>query len=197
MKKFLMIVLFLVSAVSLLAACAGNDVSPPQPEPPGHSIGTELNPPVTAEPQPPGDTSVDISTIKVIYSRIDWRDGMEDTTIVRSVDELGDYYEKLKAVNINDLDDDLTWRFNDGDYNDKFFEGQFLIMISVAEASGSNRHALSSIAEENNALTIHIDREVPDVGTMDMAGWLIIIELSNSYSITKADVIFTNVPISG
>jgi len=133
----------------------------------------------------------------VLYNRIDWRDGMENTTIIRSVDELGEFYDELVTVNMNDLDDDLIARFTGSKYDHDFFADNFLVLITVSEISGSNRHALSSIEEDNNVLKIHIDREVPEIGTADMAGWLIIIELTGNYSITEADVIFTDVPVSG
>jgi len=183
-------------SVLMLAACASAGTPPaPQETPDVGNVNTpppvEPDPP-PAEPNPP----IDLSTITVLYNRIDWRDNMEDTSIIRSVDELSDFYEDLKLLNDNELDDDLAWRFTDGNYNDDFFANNFLVMITVSETSGSNRHALSSISEDNNELTINIDREVPDIGTADMAGWLIIIELSNNYTVTKADVIFTDVPVS-
>jgi len=107
-----------------------------------------------------------------------------------------DFYNELEALNSNELDDELVWRFTDGKYDDSFFADNFLVLITVGEISGSNRHALSSISEDNNVLTINIDREVPLTGSADMAGWLITIELTNNYSVTKADVIFTDVPVN-
>jgi len=122
---------------------------------------------------------------------------MEGTAIIRSVDDLDKFYGDLKAANHNELDDDLVWLFTDEKYSDSFFKDNFLVLITVSETSGSNRHTVSSISEDNDVLKINIDREVPDIGTMDMAGWLIFIELTNNYSVTKADVIFTDVPVSG
>ena len=192
MKRFSLIAMLVVFSILAVTACGDTDTSPPAPqeEP---SSSAEVSPPSAVAPAPPDD----ISSISILYNRIDWRDDMEDTAIIRSVDELDKFYGELKAVNLNELDDDLVWRFTDGKYNGSFFADNFLVIITVSEASGSNRHAVSSISEDNNLLRINIDREVPDVGTMDMAGWLIIIELTGNYSITKADVIFTDVPVSG
>ena len=189
MKRLILVVVLVVFSVLAIAACGGGGTSSTPQENPGS--GADANPPPAENPAP----TIDIGSITVLYNRIDWRDNMDDTAIIRSVNELDKFYEDLKAANSNDLDDDLVWRFTDGNYNDGFFSDNFLVMITVEERSGSNRHALSSISENNNVLKINIDREIPDIGTMDMAGWLIIIELSNNYSITKADVTFTDVMV--
>ena len=191
MKRFCLIAMLVVFSLLAVTACGDVDTSPPTPQEDPGSIA-DASPPPAVDPAVPPD---DLSSITVLYNRIDWRDDMEDTTIVRTVDELNEFYDELKAVNLNELDDDLVWRFTDGKYNDNFFTDNFLVLITVSETSGSNRHALSSISEDNDVLKINIDREVPEVGTMDMAGWLIIIELSNNFSITKADVIFTDVMV--
>jgi len=118
---------------------------------------------------------------------------MDGTSIVRSAGELCDYYNELKAASINELDEDLVWRLTGEQYNDAFFAEHFLVLITVSEPSGSNRHELTSITDDNGVLSIHIDRLLPEIGTADMAGWLIVIELSNNYSINETDVIFTDV----
>ena len=191
MKRFYSLVVLVVFSLGMVTACGDAGTSSIPQEDPGSSA--DVSPPAAVSPLPQDD----ISSLKILYNRIDWRDGMEDTTIVRSVNELDKFYEDLKAVNPNELDDDLVWRFTDGQYNDSFFTDNFLVLISVSEISGSNRHAVSSISEDGDVLIINIDREVPDFGTADMAGWLIIIELTGNYSITEADVIFTDVPVSG
>jgi len=191
MKRFYSLVVLVVFSLGMVTACGDAGTSSIPQEDPGS--GADVSPPAAVSPLPQDD----ISSLKILYNRIDWRDGMEDTTIVRSVNELDKFYEDLKAVNPNELDDDLVWRFTDGQYNDSFFTDNFLVLISVSEISGSNRHAVSSISEDGDILKINIDREVPDVGTADMAGWLIIIELTGNYSITEADVIFTDLPVSG
>jgi len=191
MKKIFSIILLVLSSMFLVSACGGNDMpSTPQQSPdvtPDDII--DAAPPPTAEPLPPGDES----TITVLYNRISWWDNMDSTSKVQSVEELQAFYEDLKAADMNELDEDLVWRFTDGKYDANFFASHFLVMITVAENSGSNRHELTSLEEDNGVLTIKIDRMLPAVGTMDMAGWLIIIELSNNYSINDTNVVFTDV----
>ena len=191
MNRFCSMVILAIFSLFAVTACGGAD----KPSIPHEESGgsADASPPSTENPV----SNDDISSITVLYNRIDWRDDMENTTIVRAVNELDIFYEDLKAVNHNELDDDLVWRFTDGKYNESFFAENFLVLITVSETSGSNRHAVSSILEDNDVLKININREIPDVGTMDMAGWLIIIELTGNYSVTKADVIFTDVSVSG
>ena len=194
MKSLISVTLLMLFSTLFLAACGGGTPTEAQPVPQdGPDAGPDANgdttPPATAEPVTPGD----ISSIKVLYNRIDWRDNMDGTAIIRSADELRDYYNELKEVNMNELDDDLVWRLTGEQYNDTFFAGHFLVLITVSEPSGSNRHELTSITDDNGVLSIHIDRLLPEIGTADMAGWLIVIELSNNYSINETDVIFTDV----
>ena len=193
MKKFFSIMTLVLTLVLILSACGGNDMpSSPQPTPePTPDIDIDTTPPPAAEPQPPDA----ISSIKVVYSRISWRENMFETVKIQSVDELQDFYVKLKDVNMNPFDEDLIWLFTGGQYDDDFFASHFLVLITTAENSGSNRHELTSIEEDNGVLNIYIDRLLPFVGTMDMAGWLIMIELSNDYSINETNVIFNDVQL--
>jgi len=190
MKRLISITLLVLSSIFLISACGESDATSPQQSPDvTPDIDIDETPPATTEPMPPGD----ISTIQVTYNRISWRENMEDTAIIRSTGELREYYENLKAIEINELDDELVWRLTGDQYNDAFFTGHFLMLITVPESSGSNRHELASIEENNEVLTIHIDRQLPGIGTADMVGWLIVIELSSNYSINEANVIFTDV----
>jgi len=199
MKNLISVTLLMLFSTLILAACGGGETSVGAQDTPQESpdltpdANEDTAPPSAAEPVPPGD----ISSIKVLYNRIDWRDDMDGSLIVRSAEELHNFYDELKAVSMNELDDDLIWRLTGEQYNDAFFAKHFLVLITVSEPSGSNRHELTSITDDNGVLSIHIDRLLPEIGTADMAGWLIVIELSNDYSINEADVVFTNVPQGG
>jgi len=198
MKNLISVTLLMLFSTLFLAACGGGAPEGVQPMPQespdaAPDVDGDTTPPATAAPVPDGD----ISSIKVLYNRIDWRENMDGTSIIRSAEELHRYYDELKAVSMNELDDDLVWRLTGEQYNDAFFAENFLVLITVSEPSGSNRHELISITDDNGVLSIHIDRLLPEIGTADMAGWLIVIELSSDNSINEADVIFTNVPQGG
>ena len=198
MKSLISVTLLMLFSTLILAACGGSAPADTQPTPQespdaAPDANGDTTPPAAAEPVPPGD----IRSVKVLYNRIDWRENMDGTSIIRSAEELHRYYDELKAVSMNELDDDLVWRLTGEQYNDAFFAENFLVLITVSEPSGSNRHELISITDDNGVLSIHIDRLLPEIGTADMAGWLIVIELSSDNSINEADVIFTNVPQGG
>ncbi len=65
-------------------------------------------------------------------------------------------------------------------YDEAFFEDNVLLLIYVGEGSGSIRHKINEIQVEDGKLSVFIDRIVPEVGTCDMAGWLITVELESS-----------------
>ena len=155
-------------------------------------INTETPRPPTGEPEdtlPPGD----ISSIKILYNRIDWRENMDSVTIARSIDDLYKISEDLVVLKSNGSDKYFVSRLTGEQYDEVFFSENFLVLITVSENSGSNRHEVTSIEEDNGVLNIEIERHLPEIGTADMAGWLITIELSNSYRINDTNIIFTDV----
>jgi len=195
MKRLVSLAILMMFSTILLAACVDSG-TPAEPEQNPDIIpdaNEDTTPPTEVDPFPSGD----VSYIRVMYDRIDWRDNLDGSVIIRSVEELDEYYEELNAANMNELDDDLVWRLTGGHYNDAFFAENFLVLVTVSEPSGSNRHDLTSLTENNNKLSINISRFVPEIGTADMAGWLITIELSGNYSISETDVVFTDVPMNG
>ncbi len=64
-------------------------------------------------------------------------------------------------------------------YDDKWFENHDLIMVLLQEGSGSIRHSVTSIDTQ----MIKIMQRIPEVGTADMAGWAILIELNKGSKI--------------
>ena len=62
-------------------------------------------------------------------------------------------------------------------YNDNFFKDNYLAIVGLVEGSGSIRHKVEKIDKNGN---IYIKRLLPGIGTCDMAGWSIVIELTNA-----------------
>ena len=76
-------------------------------------------------------------------------------------------------------------------YDSSFFESNILIALLIEEPSGSIRHEINSIKEGNNTITFGITREVPEIGTTDMAQWHILISMpSHLYNNQNIDVEF-------
>ncbi len=105
--------------------------------------------------------------------------------IIDSLQELKDYYNTWHEV--FDLErkekvySDTTIGFLDAcdQYDETFFEKNYLIFVLLEEGSGSIRHEVRSVQQTaDKKISISIDRKVPEVGTDDMAQWHIILELS-------------------
>ena len=105
--------------------------------------------------------------------------------IINSLQELKEYYNTWHEV--FDLErkekvySDTTIGFLDvcDQYDETFFEKNYLIFVLLEEGSGSVRHEVRSVQQTaDKKISISIDRKVPEVGTSDMAEWHIILELS-------------------
>jgi hypothetical protein len=116
-------------------------------------------------------------------------------TIIKDKSELSSYNEKNKTRYSLDrrpgsITSDSTTGFLDAadTVDEAFFENNFLILVLVQESSGSNRHLVKDIIQEEQKTRNLIERQVPSIGTADMAQWHIFIAL------TKKD--FRDQPIS-
>ena len=104
-------------------------------------------------------------------------------TLIRSASELEAYYDEHKELyDLERRDDpaaDSTIGFSDAcdRYTDSFFKTHCLVLILLEESSGSNRHKITSVhQDEAGKLNVTINTIVPEVGTCDMAQWHILLE---------------------
>ena len=117
--------------------------------------------------------------------------------IIRSVDELNSYYnenkEKYSLERREDPASDSTIGFLDAcdKYNAEYFEKQILVMVLLEEGSGSVRHNVDNVKYGSDGkLYVSIRRDVPEVGTADMAEWHILIEMKKDVIVaSESDVI--------
>ena len=65
-------------------------------------------------------------------------------------------------------------------YPEGFFNNNIIIAYLQHEGSGSVGHSLKSVIMQDNILAITINREVPYLGTCDMASWLCLIAVSKT-----------------
>ena len=77
-------------------------------------------------------------------------------------------------------------------YDVEFFNSKVIVFVALMENSGSIKHEVKEVFMENDALVVNVERIVPEVGTDDMAGWHVILELDNS-CITAKDNIVINI----
>lgn len=59
------------------------------------------------------------------------------------------------------------------DYDELFFRDNVLAVIYLEEGSGSISHEVTMVRRVGDSIEIHIRREIPEVGTCDMAYWTI------------------------
>lgn len=65
-------------------------------------------------------------------------------------------------------------------YPEGFFDNNIIIACLQHEGSGSVGHSLGNVIMQDNTLTVTINREVPYLGTCDMASWLCLIAVSKN-----------------
>ncbi len=87
--------------------------------------------------------------------------------IIKSTDELNSYVGGFN----NEFADECA------KYDEKYFAEKSLIVVILEEGSGSISHTVKNLTlSDNGKCYIYIDRNVPEVGTCDMAYWHIFIE---------------------
>ncbi len=65
-------------------------------------------------------------------------------------------------------------------YSDDFFVANVLVAIYIVEGSGSVTHEVESIECQQGVMRIVVERQIPDIGTTDMAYWFILLEIPRS-----------------
>ncbi len=66
-------------------------------------------------------------------------------------------------------------------YDEKYFEDNSLLVCYVSSSSGSNRYGVKEIYNDGTYFRITVTQtNSPEVGTCDMAGWLVWLEVSKS-----------------
>lgn len=77
-------------------------------------------------------------------------------------------------------------------YNAEFFENRSVVVIFMAESSGSISHKLTSYLVGNQNLAVNVNTYVPSIGTCDVASWLICLEVEK-YRIENCQNVKINV----
>ena len=84
--------------------------------------------------------------------------------IIGGADSLADFLEQFPEDDLSAVADA---------YGDSFFEAHRLLAVVAEAGSGSVRFSLAGVTDSQ----AEICREVPEVGTCDMAAWLILAEV--------------------
>lgn len=185
MKRVFLIIVFLV-AVILLTACNSNE--------------SEIEIEVKQENQEavisqyPVKSFVADPNTQYIRSNY-YRDQPPLPVAVSSLEELYDFYKENKK-NIDLWHNDDSYSDTIGfinaveKYDEQFFELNALVFVFRCQGSGSIRHNVSGVMVEEDVLYVDLDVLQPEIGTADMAEWIIIIEIPKNF--TEADSIEVN-----
>ncbi len=95
-------------------------------------------------------------------------------------EELDLFREKYRDILTFDRGYSEVPSFNEAvsDYDDSFFAGHSLILAYVTAGSGSLRFEIREVCRDDSSLCVNVVRtNNPEVGTADMAGWLVMAEV--------------------
>lgn len=125
-------------------------------------------------PQQESASAPVISYSKVHYLHVDWHEDMAapSATVITNTDSLALYLNELQSPNDNGAED-LVFESVLETYSAEFFADRSLLLVLLEENSGSIAHEIKSVTGDN----VIIHRVVPEVGTCDMAAWLLVVEL--------------------
>ena len=120
--------------------------------------------------------------IDALYLRAQWSEGLDAPAaqLVSDADALA-----ALAGSLGIEEDALA------NYGDAFFEEHQLIAVTLTENSGSVSHTVSGLEPTEDGWQVDILRSVPDIGTCDMAAWLILVE--TDLTVTDGDVLTVSI----
>ncbi len=71
------------------------------------------------------------------------------------------------------------------DYSEDFFQNKELLIFTLTEGSGSVRHTLTGMETKGTTIYLDVTRQVPEIGTTDMASWLAVVEVEKTEAIAS------------
>ena len=104
------------------------------------------------------------------------------TIVIESLEELEEYYnankEKHNLGHREKVYSDTTIGFADAtkEYDEEFFKEHNIVLVLLTASSGSIRYKVANINLNDGVMEIKIERNVPEIGTCDMAGWHVLVE---------------------
>ena len=97
----------------------------------------------------------------------------------KDLEDFKSTYGKFLAMN-QKYDEIPSFNNATAGYDEAFFENNSLLMIYVTSGSGSFRYGVSGVSVENGELCVHVKlTRAPEIGTCDMAGWFIAVEVED------------------
>ena len=105
------------------------------------------------------------------------------TYVIESLEELEEYYnankEKHNLGHREKVYSDTTIGFADAtkEYDEEFFKDHNIVLVLLTASSGSIRYKVENINLNDGVMEINITKKTPEIGTCDMAGWHVLVEI--------------------
>ncbi|MBQ6116250.1 MAG: hypothetical protein IJL08_02875 [Oscillospiraceae bacterium] len=188
-KTAILLGVFTVALVAVFAVViphlARASASEPGGDPGEEEKGSGVTVPVSGAETPASSGDVDYVAQYIRTNGYHEEATYPRVTIIRSVEELNDYYEANKDLYYLERWDnpasDMTIGFLNAceKYGETYFKDRILVLILLEEGSGSVRHRVTGVTwsdDKRETLTVDVDVITPECGNCDMAEWHILLE---------------------
>ena len=149
-------------------------------------------------PELPNFPTIELVTPEYKTVRVNWSNDPRIASLALNADAIANGSRQLPMYRIDDIQDVEGFEtkfagcfsfYGNGEgsfsgimaeYDEKFFENNSIIIVYVTSGSGSNRFGVSSVSSVNGVFSVEIANTYsPEIGTCDMAGWFMIIEVAD------------------
>ena len=122
----------------------------------------------------------DFSAQYIQIGQVSEMDELNSVAVIGSSKELEDYCPDIDQYT-STVDDGISFKEAMGKYDTSFFKEKLLAIVWLKEGSGSIRHRVSSVVNNEDIIEINIKRKTSRLQmTDDEAEWHIIIELNKT-----------------
>lgn len=104
-----------------------------------------------------------------------------DNIIISSIDDYNEF-----MIDSNERNKKYKQKISSNKYNEKYFENKSLALVFIATGSSSDTFIGVDISTDNNILIVKPKIDYANVGTTDMTGKLILVEIDKS--ITQIEI---------
>ncbi len=118
-------------------------------------------------------------------SAVTWDEHMPPTALIRSLDELKAYYTANLANEWTAFEDCFS------EYDGAFFKENVLVISYFDESSGSISHEYLGIDNESGCIVVK--RTTPEIGTCDMAAYVLTVEIPADKALESYSIVFDNI----
>lgn len=178
-KRVLSLSLAALVSVTALFGCTNTDVTPTQTSTTSPVVNSATTPLDEEDPMLPVTRPVEGNTDNVAQIRLynlrgNWMKAFEtENGMFFAADNIGELLDQLRKQGLDSQKLDLSA------YDDAFFAEYRLIVIPRRTSSGSVRFS-AKVENADGFVRIATVGKMPQVGTADMADWLVLVPLSRA-----------------